>query len=415
MTTGRRPWLHADFLRLWTGQSLSQLGDQVTLLALPTVAIRMLGAGPAQIGLLSALAFVAYPTLGLVAGVWADRVRRRRLMIACDVGRMLVLATVPVAAFAGVLSMAQLFVVALLTGVCSVFFEISYQAYLPSLVDRSRLLEANARLEVTRSIALVAGPALTGVLIQGVRAAPAILADVASFLCSVLTLASIRRPEPRIERERSATFHGQMAEGVRVVLGNPLLRSIVACTATSNLAANMMLAVLLVFAYGPLRLGPAQVGAVFAAGSLGAVLGAFAARPFADLVGVGPALTASVFAGGLALFLVPAAGAGHALAVLAASMFVTSLSVPVYNVNQVSLRQALVPHELQGRMNATARTVAWGTFPIGAALGGLLGARAGIVPTLVLAAVLGTAAGLWLLAGPVRLRRPPSPDMEGAT
>src|SRR2546425_10393552 len=170
-------WRHADFLKLWTGETVSVFGSQVTLLAVPTVAILILHAGPFQVGLLSALEFLAFPTLGLVAGVYADRLRRRPIMIVCDLGRMLALGSIPLAFVLNLLTLEQLYIVALLTGVFTVFFDVSYQSYLPALVDRPNLIEGNTKLEITRSTAQVAGPAVAGLLIQWIGAAKAVAGD----------------------------------------------------------------------------------------------------------------------------------------------------------------------------------------------------------------------------------------------
>src|SRR2546423_13244238 len=163
---GGRLWRHPDFLKLWTGETVSEFGSQVTVLAVPTVAILVLHAGPFQVGVLSALEFLAFPTLGLVAGVYADRLRRRPIMIVCDVGRLLALGSIPAAYLLNLLTLDQLYLVALLTGIFTVFFDVSYQSYLPALVDRANLIEGNTKLEITRSSAQVAGPAVAGLLIQ---------------------------------------------------------------------------------------------------------------------------------------------------------------------------------------------------------------------------------------------------------
>jgi MFS family permease len=407
-----RLWRHPDFVKMWTGQSLSELGSQVTLLALPTAAIKLLGAGPFQIGLLTAFEFLAFPVLGLVAGVWADRLKRRRILIACDAGRLLALGSVPAAYFAGLLSMNQLYAVALVTGVCTVFFDVAYQAYLPALVERTDLLEGNSKLEVTRSAAQVAGPALAGGLIQAIQAAPAIIVDAVSYLISVLTLAWIRKPEPEphASLDDRPSFFGEMWEGIKVVLGHPVIRLISGSTSTSNLGSNMGFAILLVFAYNQLRMSPGEVGVIFGVGSVGALIGAFLAVPIARRLGLGPAIAASMGISGTATFLIPVASLGFAFPLLAGSFFVSQLGGTVYNINQVSLRQGVIPVRLQGRLNATVRTIVWGTIPLGAFAGGILGTRLGLVPTLYLSAAIGTLAVFFVLAPPViRLKDQPEP------
>ena len=400
-------WRHADFLKLWGGQSISQVGTQVTVLALPTAAIVLLHAGPVQIGALEALQFLAFPVLGTTAGVWADRLPRRPIMVICDAGRALALASVPATWLLGHLSMAQLFVVAVITGIATVFFDVSYQSYLPSLVAPEQLVDGNGKLELTRAGAGIGGPALAGALIQVFQAPAAILADAISYVVSVLSLLWIRAPEPRPSREGRRSFLAELWEGVLVVARHRQILLITGCTATSNLGSNIAMAVYLLFAYHTLRLSPGEVGGVFAVGSVGAVLGALVAGWLGRRIGMGVVLLISILLTGAGLA-VPLAAYGLPLVVLGAIMLVTSIGVVLYNVNQVSYRQAAIPVRLQGRLNATVRTVIWGTIPIGSALGGLLGARIGLVPTLYLGAAVEVLSAGWILAGPIRLREAPT-------
>lgn len=409
---GGRLWRHPDFLKLWSGQTLSQFGTAVTGLALPTAAILLLGAGPVQIGILGALEFLAFPTLGLFAGVWADRLRRRPIMVVCDSMRMLALGSVPVAWLLGGLTMGQLYVVATLTGIGSVFFDVSYQSYLPALIDREDLLEGNSKLEVTRSLAQVAGPGLAGLLIQLFRAANAIVADAASYLISVLTLVWIRRPEPEpAPRAERPGFFREMGEGIGIVFRHDMIRLIAGCTATSNLGGNILTAVFIIWAYRTVRLSPGQVGLMFSIGSIGAVLGSVIAFPVAQRIGMGRTLAISIFLASAANLFIPLAGAtAFALPLLTALSFVTQGVNPVYNINQVSYRQAAIPINLQGRLNATVRTFIWGTIPLGSAVGGVLGSQIGLVPTIYVGAAIESLAVIWILAGPVRLKGQPEPS-----
>src|SRR5579871_2436978 len=403
---GGRLWRHPDFLKLWTGQSLSQFGTAVTQLALPTAAILLLGAGPIQVGLLGALEFLAFPTLGLFAGVWADRLRRRPIMIVCDTVRMLALGSVPAAWLAGQLTIGQLYVVAVLSGIGSVFFDVSYQSYLPALVEREELLEGNSKLEVTRSLAQVAGPGLAGLLIQFFQAANAIVADAVSYVISVATLIWIRRPEPAPRpRAERAGFFREMGEGIGIVYRHRMIRLIAGSTATSNLGSNILFAVFIIWAYRQVRVSPGQLGLIFSIGSVGAVLGSLIAFPLAQRIGMGRTLALSIFIAPVTNALLPVAGAAGMLAVplLAGLGFVAQGAGPVYNINQVSYRQAAIPVHLQGRLNATERTFIWGTIPIGSAIGGVLGARIGLVPTIYLGAGIECLAVVWILLGPVRL------------
>lgn len=404
-----RLWHHADFLKLWTGQGVSVFGSAVTLLALPTAAIKLLHAGPVEVGLLGTFQFLAFPTLGLAAGVWADRMRRRPIMIVCDVVRLLALGSIPLAWFAGGLSIWQLYAVALVMGVATVFFDVSYQAYLPSLVEREDLLEGNSKMEVTRAASQVTGPGIAGLLIQLFQAAYAILVDSASYLVSVLTLFWIRNPEPEpTPRAGRAGFFKEMGEGIRVVFGHPVIRLIAGATATSNLGGGIFIAVTLLWLYKAVRLSPAQVGLIFSFGALGGVLGAVVASPIGRRFGMGRTLAVSIGLSAIPLLLYPTVGAtAFAVPGLAALSFITQAMYPIYNINQVSYRQAVIPVALQGRMNATVRTLIWGTIPLGALIGGLLGNVIGLVPTIYAGAGLGILGVIWILAGPIQVHGPP--------
>ena len=409
-------WRHPDFLKLWAGESVSVFGSQVTVLAVPTVAILILHAGPFQVGILSALEFLAFPTLGLVAGVYADRLRRRPIMIICDIGRALALGSIPVAFLLNLLTLEQLYFVALLTGIFTVFFDVSYQSYLPALVDRPNLIEGNTKLEITRSTAQVAGPAVAGFLIQLIGGARAVAVDALSFFLSALALASIKKPEPEPRPSTASGTSGfipEMREGIDVVFRNPILWRIAACTATTNLGSNMVFgAVFLVFAYRQLHLSAGVVGVVFALSSVGALAGAFLAGWVARTLGIGPTLGVTIIVGGLALLATPLALVGAPALVLATTGFIEGLTIPVYNISQVSLRQAITPDRVQGRMNATMRTIVWGTIPLGAFIGGILGTSIGLVQTIVLGGILSTLAASWIFLGPViRLREQPAPVM----
>ena len=413
---GGRLWRHPDFLKLWAGDTVSQFGSQVTLLAVPTVAILVLHAGPFQVGVLSALEFLAFPTLGLVAGVYADRLRRRPIMIGCDLGRMLALGSIPAAFLLDALTLEQLYIVALLTGIFTVFFDVSYQSYLPVLVDRPNLLEGNTKLEISRSVAQVSGPAIAGFLIQWIGGAKAVAADALSFLASAVALSLIRKPEPQpkpMTASGATGFVPELKEGLEVVFKNPILWRIAGCTATFNLGSNMVFgAVFLVFAYRQLRLSAATVGIVFAVGSIGGLAGALLAARVARQLGIGPTLALATAIGGLALLAIPAAQLIAPVPLLAGLGFLQGLTGPIYNIAQVSLRQAITPDRVQGRMNATMRTIVWGTMPLGAFIGGILGTAIGLVQAIVLGGILSTVAALWIVLGPViRLKEQPAPVM----
>jgi predicted MFS family arabinose efflux permease len=409
-----RLWRHPDFLKLWAGETVSEFGSQVTFLAVPTVAILILHAGPFQVGVLSALEFLAFPTLGLIAGVYADRLRRRPIMISCDVGRFLELGSIPVAFALGVLTLEQLYVVALLTGIFTVFFDVSYQSYLPALVDRPNLIEGNTKLEVTRSAAQISGPAVAGLLIQWIGGARAVAFDAISFLASALALATIRKPEPEPKPGTASGASGiipEMREGIEVVFKSPILWRIAGCTSTTNFGSNIIFgAVFLVFAYRDLHLSAGIVGIIFGISSVGGLVGALLASSVARTLGLGTTLGLATVLGGLAMLATPLALIGAPAIVLSVLGFVANVTIPIYNINQVSLRQSITPDRVQGRMNATMRTVVWGTMPFGAFVGGILGTTIGVVNTIILGGAISALAALWIFLGPVRrLNEQPAP------
>lgn len=333
-------------------------------------------------------------------------------MIACDVGRLLALASVPIAFLLHILAMPQLYAVALVAGVGTVFFDVAYQSYLPALISRPNLIEGNTKLQVTASVAQMAGPALGGFLIQLLGPARAIAADAASFLISVASLAWIRRPEPSPApaggRGRRG-FFAELWEGIQVVFGNATIWKIAGCTATWNLGSNIFFAVYLIFVYRVLHLSPGTVGIIFGAGAVGGLLGALTAAWIPRRIGLGPTLFVTSLIGGLALTLVPLAQFGWAIPLLFTAMLVQSFTGPPYNINQVSLRQAITPDRVQGRMNATVRTIIWGTLPIGAFIGGIIGSTYGILTALYIGIAVTLLAGFWILLGPIRLRVQPEP------
>jgi MFS family permease len=408
---GGRLWRNADFMRLWVGQTISEAGTQVSALAVPTVAILLLHAAPFQVGLLTALEFLPFPVLGLVAGVYADRLKRRPLMIASDLGRMIALLTIPIAFSFGALTMEQLYAVGLVVGVFNVFFGISYQSYLPALIDRADLVEGNSKIEVSRSTAQLAGPAIAGFAIQAIGAAEAILIDAVSYLVSAVSIWLIKKPEPKpapaTASGRTGFWH-EMWEGIQVVIHNQTLWKIAGCTATANLGSNMAFAVELIFMYRYLHLAPSAVGIVFAVGAVGGLLGAIAASAVVKRLGVGVTLLLSILGGGL-LMATPLAAQTNAPVFLSALFFFEFLIGAPYNITQVSLRQAMTPDRVQGRMNATMRTIVWGTIPIGSVVGGILGTVIGVVPTIVLGGFIALLAAGWILAGPIRIRVQPDP------
>jgi MFS family permease len=405
---------HRDFRLLWGGESVSELGSQVSLLAIPLLAVRTLHATAFEMGLLTAASTAAFLIVGLPAGVWVDRVRRRRLMIGADLGRVLALGSIPVAAAVGGLTLAQLFVVTLVSGVLTVFFDVAYQSYLPALVGREHLVEGNAKLTGSAEVAAVAGPGVAGALVQAVGSSAAVAVDSVTFFVSAVAVGAIRSPEPKptVPEGGHAGLMEGIAQGLRFVFGNALLRAIAATTATSNLFSGVAAAVEIVFLVRQVHASPGVIGLLFALGGVGGVAGAFSAGPIARRVG-GARATIIGIAGSVGALLIPLTMPGAGLLYFGAGLLMVSFSATVYNVNQVSFRQRLCPDRLLGRMNATMRFVVWGVLPIGALIGGIMGAVFGLRTTLWIGALGQAVAGIWLLASPMRrLRDFPDPPPE---
>ena len=392
---------HSDFLKFWSADSISFFGSQFSALAIPWVAVTTLGADASQMGILGALSLLAFPLFGLFVGVWVDRNLRKRTMIASNLGRALLLATIPAATILGGLSMNLLYIVSFLVGTLQAFFDIGYQAYVPSLVERTQLVEANSKLETSRSTAQVAGPSIAGVLVQIFSAPYVILGDVLGYFGSATFLSTIRKKEATPEAT-GKTVYEDIREGLVVVLRNRSLSSIAGCTATSNLFSNAYGVLLLLFFYNELHMSAFESGIVFTAGGIGSVVGALTSSRISRVLGVGWAIVSGALIFGLASLAFYFAAQPFAIPLMAIAQFIIGVTVVLYNVNQVSYRQALVPLEIQGRMNASMRFIVWGTIPVGAILGGVLGHWLGVRPAIGVAAVGSMLAFLWVILSPVR-------------
>lgn len=423
MTQQRRSlWRHPDFLKLWAAETVSQVGTQVTQLALPLAAIVVLQATAFEVALLGTIAFLPFILLGLPAGVWVDRLRRRPILIAGDLGRAAMLASIPLAYAAGVLTIWQLYVVAFVVGCFTVFFDVAYQSYLPSLVDREDLVDGNAKLELSRSGAALVGPSIAGVLIEWLKAPVAILIDAISYVGSALFIFLIRKHEPapvhpdvQAGGERPG-MRQDIAEGLRYVGGHRQLRLIAVCTATSNLFSSVVFAIALVYFVRDLGLSAGVIGVIFAIGNLGFLTAAVVATRTERWMGLGRAIIVGNALGTLGIFLIPLATPATAVPLLVVEGLLVGFGTVVYNVNQVSYRQAITPERMQGRMNATMRFIVWGTMPIGSLLGGALGTAIGLLPTIWIGAIGGLLSMIPVLLRPIRTLRtiPSSPEEYAA-
>jgi MFS family permease len=401
-----------DFRLLWAGQGVSEFGSAITMVALPLAAVVTLNASPLQVGLLDAATTAAFLLVGLPAGALVDRRRRRPVLMRADLGRALLFGSIPVAAAFGVLTLAQLFVVALFGGLLRVFFDVAYQSYLPALVARDQLVQGNSTLMATEATAQVAGPGVGGALVGAIGAAATMTIDAVSYLVSFVSLALIRRPEPPVEVPEGGHLPLRQAvrEGLAFVIRQPMLLRIAGCTAISNLSSGIAFALQSVFMIRTLHMTPALVGLVFAVMSVGSVLGALSAGAVTRRLGVGPAIIFGAVLSASGPLVWPLATVAHPLPWLMVGGVLLGLGVPIYNVTQVSLRQAITPQRLLGRMNASIRFVVWGVSPIGGVIGGVLGALVGVRNTVLIGALIGIPAVPWIVFSPIRrLRVVPDP------
>ena len=410
-------WRHADFLRLWGAATVSQLGSQITLLALPLAAVLVLEASAFQVALLTTFDFLQFLLFGLPAGVWVDRLARRPVMIATDVARALALLTIPLAYALDVLTLPQLYAVGFLVGVLTVFFELAHTSYLPSLVEREQLIDGNSKLEISRSGAYIAGPGLGGVLVGLLTAPGAIVVDALSFVVSGVLLVRIRAHERWAASAPARTgLRRELAEGLRYVLGHRYLWPIASCTAILNLFWNAAFAVYFVFLARELDLGPALIGLVLMLGNLGWLAGALVAGRVTGRLGVGWTLAGAAFLFGPSGVLIAVAPESAPLPFLISAQALGSFAGVLYNITSMTLRQSVTPDRLQGRTVGAIRTVVWGVTPLGALLGGALASVVGLRATFWIAAVGSAAAALPILLSSAReLRGMPEAEPEPAT
>ena len=411
-------WRHPDFVKLWSAETVSQFGTQFTQLALPLVAIDVLHVSAFEVAALTAVEFLPFLLVSLPAGVWVDRLRRRPILVVGDVSRALLLGSVPVAYWLGALTMAQLYVVGFLVGIATVFFDVAYQSYLPALVERQQLIDGNAKLEISRAAAQLGGPGLAGIVIDFLRAPAALAFDAVSFVGSALFIFRIRKHELAPARDaQSPRMREELREGLRYVFRHPFLKNIAACTALFNFWGNMGFAVLLVFARRELHLSPLAIGLAFTLSNVGPLLAAFNASRISSRFGVGRTIIGASIIGAPTFLVIPFAPQGNAaLALLIPAFIVGGLSNVIYNVTQVSLRQAITPARLQGRMNSVMRFIVWGTIPLGSIIGGVLASTIGVQETLIVSGIGCFMPFLPVLFSPVRrIESMPEPvDEAGA-
>ncbi len=397
-----------DFAKLWVGQTISQFGSQIGGTALSFTAILVLNATPLQLGVLNAVSAVPVLLLGLLAGVWVDRLRRRNILIAADLGRALVLMAVPLAAVTGILRIELLYVVSAVVAALAVFFDVAYPSYVPSLVPSDNLVRANSRLSASESIAEIAGPGIGGALVQILTAPFAIAFDALSFVASAISLLLIRSGEPQPRHTAiniKAVLH-EATDGVRLSLSQPVLRALLGNAAFSSLGGGVIGTLYGVYAVRELGMTPLLVGLVIGVGGASALVGAFVAERVVARFGVGRTLIGTGALGWAAAFLIVVASGPLAVTL---PFFIASqaadITGTIFAINALSLRQATAPNPMLGRINAGMRVMEGVLVPAGALVGGLLAEQIGLRAAMAVGIGIGAASQLWIVFSPIRRMR----------
>ncbi|MFJ8334620.1 MFS transporter [Streptomyces sp. NPDC094437] len=406
--SGRGTSFAGDFRRLWAGQTISQLGSQITPLVLPLIAIGELDADNAAVAALVTAQFLPFLLLGLPAGVWVDRLPRRSVLIVCDVGRALVLLTVPAAFLADAVSMPLLYAVACLQGAFTVFFDVAYQTYLPEIVATEHLADANGKLELSRSGAQIAGPGLAGLLVSALRAPLVLVVDALSYLLSAVFLWRIRTRSPAPQRATGQRLFKEIGAALRWIFRNRALAPLVICLALLNFfSGGIMYSLLIPYAVRELGMSAGTAGLLLGLSNVGFVAGALLASRLGRRFGADRCMVGAVALNVVGLGLLPLASGAYAGAVFVVGMALGWFGTVVFNIHQVTLRQTITPAAMLGRVNASIRFVIWGVIPLGATTGGFLTERAGLRATFWIAAVGGVLGLLVITFG--TLTRPAAP------
>lgn len=411
-------WWHPDFRTLWIGATISHFGSAITSLALPLTAVVTLQASPAQMGLLGAVSTMPALLLGLLVGVWVDRVRRRPLLIGADIGRTVLMGAIPLIALCGMLRMEYLYMVSFLAGILTLVFDIASTSLLPHIVSRGQLVAGNSKLVLSDAVASIAGPGVAGSLIQLLTAPLAMLVDAVSFLGSALCLSVIRPHEDTSARAHpDASGWQEIGEGLQWIIKTAPLRAMTISSGLGSLAISMQQTVFILFVSRELGLAPTSLGIVLASSGIASVLGAFLADRVAKQCGPGPAIIWGTSLGCLSQGIIPLTSGPVLIqmVLLISAQCLRGIGAPIYNINQLSVRQMITPDRVLGRVNASRRFIVFGISPIGALLGGAFGELIGLRWTLITATAVMLVGLLNLVYSPLRtLREPPLP-MNPAT
>ncbi len=400
-------WRHADFLKLWAAQSLSALGSRITRTALPMIAILTIGATPTEIAILSALGVAPGVVVGLVAGGPVDRSPKRPLLVATDLLRAALILTIPFAAWSGFLSMPQLYLVAACIGAATALFRIADNAYLPTLVGKDQLVEGNAKLEATDSIAESVGPGLAGILVQAMTASFAVIVDAVTYLWSASMLSRIRAAEAPAATEERNGLVADVKAGFHACLHEPVVARLLAAETLMMLFGGFFNTLYMILALERLALSPLAVGLVISVGGIGSFLGALMAERVASRFGLGPTLLATLTLGSAAALLIPLSEVAGPLAIpsLVAHQLIGDAFLSIYLIHALSLRQRVLPIEVLGRTSATFHVATGLAMPLGALVAGPLADAIGFSTTLWIGAVGGLAAALALISPTVLRQR----------
>lgn len=405
------------FIKLWVGQSVSVIGSQISGLAFPVLAVTYLHANEFEMGLLNAADTSAFLVFGLLAGALVDRWVKRRVMLIADLVRMVAVAVIPILWMLGVLNIYHLIVIGAVLSIATVFFDVSYQSYIPILLPKEYIGVGNARLETSSQISGIAGPGIVGALLNIFKAPVLLIFDAVSFFVSAVSLWFIKDrevPKPKTDRK---PLKSEIAEGLKFVWNQRLIRAISFTTSTSNLFGTVVGTMFALYLLSPknLNLSVTSFGILMSIGSIGGLLGATVTPKLIKLIGEGPLVVWSAVLSGAVQFLIPLAWyipREWAIVPLAVQAFLTSFFALTYNITQVTARQRLCPEHLLGRMNASIRFMVWGSMPIGALISGILGTVFGVLPTIWIGCLFGFFSAGFVLFSPLRTMRqmPDKPD-----